>query len=75
MSMKLTELQDKLGDRNKTSNTPRGQSQAETKARPMTGKSQQHGVMSSTIYDNFLEELKIKRWKTKNDRTVNATAQ
>ena len=30
-------------------------------------------IMSSTIYDNFLEELKIKRWKARNMRTQNVT--
>ena len=30
-------------------------------------------IMSSTIYDNFLEELKIKRWKARNMRTQNGT--
>ena len=31
-------------------------------------------IMSSTIYDNFLEELKIRRWQARNQRTHNVTA-
>ena len=46
--------------------------QPDDRRMPETCNSQSNMISACTIYDNYLEELKVKRWKDKQDKQLNA---